>query len=306
MQTKHPDNIPALGRRDGGSRLEQQAPLHFSERPETPQAPQTPPGQFWRSPTGPTSSHRRWDGRWLLGSDTGSVQGRIWTLLLFLKSPHQPWPFPAAEAEAAKLKLDKEMGAAAPWGQPRAPRQPHGELPAKERAGTGPGALSLPGGTTSDGVSAQSCSQVGSGMGPGRAVGTAGSEQQGHGGDRPGELGPRRQPQGVQLQAGRGLLGEVCSGGTPSQLCPGQALPVEGKTQPPTWPGAEAEGWQQGQRGSQLGPSRHRALSRKWGWKESRGAGVAAARPAGSPRGPTSACRTAAGGRWRGRSLLPP
>lgn len=44
----------------------------------------------------------------------------------------------------------------------------------------------------------------------------------------------------------------------------------------------------------------------KMGWKLSRGAGVAAARPAGSPRGPTSACHTAGGGRWRGRSSLPP
>lgn len=62
-----------------------------------------------------------------------------------------------------------------------------------------------------------------------------------------GATGPGSWDLAISLRESSSRTGEVWFGGTSSQRCPGQALPIEGETQPLTWPGAEAEGWQQGQ-----------------------------------------------------------
>lgn len=75
-----------------------------------------------------------------------------------LKSPDQPWPFPAAKAEMEKLKLGRgrQGGESSgrvqnPDGDPQQPgaspgpsRQPYRELPVRERPGPGLGTFQPP------------------------------------------------------------------------------------------------------------------------------------------------------------------
>jgi len=131
-----------------------------------------------------------------------------------------------------------------------------------------------------------------------------------------GKAGRKQQGHGNSWRCGAGTLAIGC-GESSSRMGEGQfggnLKPAIPRTAHGLWAAQDAAGSGGGgvaggmEWGSRLGPSGHRGNSAEnRDGNHHREQRLAAASPAMSPQGSISACRTAGGGQWRGRSSLPP